>query len=113
LTWSSIHCVQLIRAIADIYTLLLHDALPISLTDPAAARFRKRSRGGKKQVIFLVAEGGLGKDGRGASGERQAESSSSSAGAETRSEEHTSELQSRENLVCRLRLEVRNRRITE
>src|SRR5436309_14840960 len=31
--------------------------------------------------------------------------------AEVRSEEHTSELQSRENLVCRLLLEKKNKRI--
>src|SRR5690606_40744148 len=33
-------------------------------------------------------------------------------GFEVRSEEHTSELQSRENLVCRLLLEKKNRRST-
>src|SRR5690606_39656953 len=33
--------------------------------------------------------------------------------ASTRSEEHTSELQSRENLVCRLLLEKKNREIVQ
>src|SRR5690606_41545353 len=32
---------------------------------------------------------------------------------EVRSEEHTSELQSRENLVCRLLLEKKNKRLTQ
>src|SRR5205809_4137417 len=60
----------------DIYTLSLHDALPISTHHVH----------GPRQVIFAV--NGLEK-GRG----------------QNRSEEHTSELQSRLHLVCRLLLE--------
>src|SRR5690606_39657213 len=83
------------------YTLSLHDALPIS-----RVRHEVRQRGDHG-----VADGALG--GRGlARGhllgherlvEREAEVLEDRALA--RSEEHTSELQSRENLVCRLLLE--------
>src|SRR5688572_31187541 len=71
----------------EIYPLSLHDALPISSAAASAwtrrrlscPRCRRRSAG--------------------ASGSR------SSASRPTRSEEHTSELQSQSNLVCRLLLE--------
>src|SRR5690606_41747125 len=36
-----------------------------------------------------------------------------SAGSSSRSEEHTSELQSRENLVCRLLLEKKNKKLPQ
>src|SRR6266511_6372566 len=61
-------------ATTEIYTLSLHDALPISLTPSPAARPPRRPAG---LAITLS----------------------------TRSEEHTSELQSRENIVCRILLE--------
>src|SRR5690606_42076294 len=97
---------------ADIYPLSLHDALPIfgsasgatgaaSVTTGAlaaassasfcrrsASRLRRRtSRGsfGARPVLLTGAAGAW-----------------VSTSASTRSEEHTSELQSRENLVCRL-----------
>src|SRR5699024_12605443 len=63
-----------------IYTLSLHDALPIS------SRRRDASRGGRH-----------GRDDARAAAGRRARAS--------RSEEHTSELQSRFELVCRLLLE--------
>src|SRR5712664_4855623 len=59
-------------ATTEIYTLSLHDALPISLTIATSARHPP---------------------------------SASCAGWAGRSEEHTSELQSRSDLVCRLLLE--------
>src|SRR6266478_9930722 len=63
-------------ATTEIYTLSLHDALPISPTAPDDARLvRKHS------------------------------CSFTSGGSRARSEEHTSELQSQSNLVCRLLLE--------
>src|SRR2546430_7694201 len=61
-------------ATTEIYTLSLHDALPIS-----AGRRRRRCS--------------------------TARCGSSSSGGGARSEEHTSELQSQSNLVCRLLLE--------
>src|SRR5207302_11273112 len=64
----------------EIYTLSLHDALPISQVHRRALRPRPAGR----------QEGG------------------DLLGQYLRSEEHTSELQSRENLVCRLLLEKKN-----
>src|SRR6266511_6420849 len=69
-------------ATTEIYTLSLHDALPIS-----RRRRRKRPRPG-----------------------RRARQSRRPAARPTRSEEHTSELQSRENLVCRLLLEKKKKK---
>src|SRR5690606_39788909 len=61
-------------ATTDIYTLSLHDALPISAVEGLPSS-------GRQHDVHVL-------DGRA-----------------RRSEEHTSELQSRENLVCRLLLE--------
>src|SRR3712207_7741638 len=78
-------------ATTEIYTLSLHDALPISRVDaPVAGRVsleedRVRRRGGGSEEE---------RDRRAHEGPRAA-----------RSEEHTSELQSRQYLVCRLLLE--------
>src|SRR5437870_7711405 len=69
-------------ATTAIYTLSLHDALPISFEREAAARFiRQVVRPGDRLAVFEFSD------------------------AVTRSEEHTSELQSRGHLVCRLLLE--------
>src|SRR5688572_30976621 len=74
-------------ATAAIYTLSLHDALPIWVDRPR--RVRRRAGAGAEH----------GRERRGASlGRRERR-----RGA--RSEEHTSELQSQSNLVCRLLLE--------
>src|SRR5215475_2927435 len=64
-------------ATTKIYTLSLHDALPISGSDAASGSIH-----GSEPFARYASE---------------------------RSEEHTSELQSRENLVCRLLLEKKNR----
>src|SRR6266511_3173702 len=66
-------------ASSEIYTLSLHDALPISWTARASQR-RTPSRAPRRKFAL-------------------------SSSVVKRSEEHTSELQSRENLVCRLLLE--------
>src|SRR5436309_12587565 len=66
----------------EIYTLSLHDALPISCASPHVSWPGRRSR------------------------------AATSACCRWRSEEHTSELQSRENLVCRLLLE-KKKKVTE
>src|SRR2546427_7891819 len=71
-------------ATTEIYTLSLHDALPISGRSRCASTGRRASR----------TPGGC-------------RSSSSSTAA--RSEEHTSELQSQSNLVCRLLLEKKKK----
>src|SRR3989442_7428431 len=65
-------------ATTEIYTLSLHDALPISATRPISSRAVTR-------VALLRCER-----------------------LQWRSEEHTSELQSRPHLVCRLLLEKKN-----
>src|SRR3712207_7387857 len=86
-------------ATTEIYTLSLHDALPIF--DPASAdqhEGRRRRRGGPQPARQAVRVGGggaglvrlLGTDA-------------------LRSEEHTSELQSRQYLVCRLLLEKKKK----
>src|SRR6266496_5709525 len=66
-------------ATTEIYTLSLHDALPISAVDAALWDLMARQLG----LPLAVALG-------------------------ARSEEHTSELQSRRDLVCRLLLEKKN-----
>src|SRR2546430_3776326 len=70
-------------ATTEIYTLSLHDALPIC---PAPARQLGRSE--DEQLLLLPG--------------REVHRRTS------RSEEHTSELQSQSNLVCRLLLEKKN-----
>src|SRR5437870_12291122 len=66
-------------ASTDIYTLSLHDALPIFARYPGWGRSGDLNAGPSLRL--------------------------SGSAAETRSEEHTSELQSRGHLVCRLLLE--------
>src|SRR2546430_5456818 len=90
-------------ATTEIYTLSLHDALPISIittycrrTIPAASTRARTVRGylGMCRTMF-----------------QQATSSRafSSHTIGPRSEEHTSELQSQSNLVCRLLLEKKKK----
>src|SRR5690625_6777017 len=74
-----------------IYTLSLHDALPISLTFNPNERLREpppspSSNTFNTQIILWSEKGEI-------------------LNEKTRSEEHTSELQSRGHLVCRLLLE--------
>src|SRR5690349_22881921 len=81
----------------ETYTLSLHDALPISPDRPRVPALRRHRRGGEgnppgrkigapgPRTVVLVGHG-----------------------ADVRSEEHTSELQSRRDLVCRLLLEKKN-----
>src|SRR5256885_6506762 len=76
-------------ATTEIYTLSLHDALPISTRGTSRGRAALRGRDADRQPA--------GPDLAGPRGQR--------------SEEHTSELQSPCNLVCRLLLEKKKRRI--
>src|SRR2546430_4113178 len=78
-------------ATTEIYTLSLHDALPIS---PRGARRRPLCAWDipddlSKPGFLAIAQRGIG---------------------DARSEEHTSELQSQSNLVCRLLLEKKKHR---
>src|SRR3712207_8862212 len=82
-------------ATTEIYTLSLHDALPIS---HGWGRVVDGFRDGVRQHC-LAADHRLPKDRNG-----------SRMGARRRSEEHTSELQSRQYLVCRLLLEKKKNR---
>src|SRR3712207_7175757 len=85
-------------ATTEIYTLSLHDALPISITDPfqpARSRsrreeFRPDARGQQAMEQPL---------------QRRDVVDPRECRGRARSEEHTSELQSRQYLVCRLLLE--------
>src|SRR5690606_40118577 len=94
-------------SLCNSYTLSLHDALPIFPEgnveiavvierDVAREAFRKLT-----DHFHFAGENVLRADG-GADNERV-------VGDVERSEEHTSELQSRENLVCRLLLEKKNK----
>src|SRR3712207_7643337 len=73
-------------ATTEIYTLSLHDALPIC---------NKKQLKGKKCVLLMTYGGALPNEGPRI--------------VEERSEEHTSELQSRQYLVCRLLLEKKKK----
>src|SRR3712207_9172368 len=86
-------------ATTEIYTLSLHDALPI-YRDVAG-----RGRGPLQPQVRAAELGARDRHRRGGrlSAQQQAEED------EDRSEEHTSELQSRQYLVCRLLLEKKKK----
>src|SRR5690606_40160210 len=73
----------------ETYTLSLHDALPISWSERHPSGTVSLPRPGRS---------------------RAAARAGASPRARSRSEEHTSELQSRENLVCRLLLEKKKKK---
>src|SRR5205809_7542603 len=77
------------------YTLSLHDALPISI----AKSFRSTSQAVRRNVTPARAPRPL-----------PPAAEASCRGRERRSEEHTSELQSRLHLVCRLLLEKKKKK---
>src|SRR2546430_3479904 len=77
-------------ATTEIYTLSLHDALPISTSSARRSSSRPSTRGCRRRDC----------------------SRASHTGPSSRSEEHTSELQSQSNLVCRLLLEKKKNRTT-
>src|SRR2546426_7897275 len=79
-------------ATTEIYTLSLHDALPISAGEPCGAPAHRAARAPQR-------------------GPRRARPRHRAPPAHARSEEHTSELQSPCNLVCRLLLEKKKKKI--
>src|SRR5690606_41753897 len=81
----------------EICAVSLHDALPISRRRCRSRESRSRPSPPKGRSVRSRAPRGHR---RGAGG-----NGPSAPGCRNRSEEHTSELQSRENLVCRLLLE--------
>src|SRR2546421_1018378 len=96
----------------EIYTLPLHDALPIwqvpashaPVELPKRLGFRGRSAAGR-----LIGPGEHGRVGRVVPRTARLEHGDIHACARERSEEHTSELQSRSDLVCRLLLEKKKK----
>src|SRR5688572_33058307 len=85
-------------ATTEIYTLSLHDALPIYGRGP---RRVGRARGGRR---------GGGAAGAARAPRGQGPPAFGQARRAPRSEEHTSELQSQSNLVCRLLLEKKKKK---
>src|SRR3712207_7637858 len=86
-------------ATTEIYTLSLHDALPIltsTVTWPSPPRNRPTTASAAPQSRSLMVAAFI----------RLA--AKMNIGIASRSEEHTSELQSRQYLVCRLLLEKKN-----
>src|SRR5690606_41752932 len=90
-----------VRAPPHFYTLSLHDALPISLQAERRARGLRVALGQRVMLgeVPLARPFGEGDHRLGEAGAARR------LRQFRRSEEHTSELQSRENLVCRLLLE--------
>src|SRR3712207_7138049 len=93
-------------ATTEIYTLSLHDALPICAerlhrdVDAGVEDPEQRGRHPERRRVGHEEEGDAGEDG-----------ADEEVGA-ARSEEHTSELQSRQYLVCRLLLEKKKKNNT-
>src|SRR2546430_8577366 len=81
-------------ATTEIYTLSLHDALPISRARRARARGRRLDALRRRARVQL---------------RLRREPRRADRAVAARSEEHTSELQSQSNLVCRLLLEKKKR----
>src|SRR5690606_39547742 len=90
-------------ATTEIYTLSLHDALPISGGEQDGVDVLVSAVGPDDLVPVDVGEH------RAAGGASDVDGGAVGAVVDDRSEEHTSELQSRENLVCRLLLEKKNK----
>src|SRR5207249_10375275 len=96
----------------EVCTLSLHDALPISTSSTSSwssragqeAR-RTASRGGSSWCATRIASESSALCAHPSTGSRARRSGSRSFSTGRRSEEHTSELQSRFDLVCRLLLE--------
>src|SRR5690606_42062360 len=108
----SLTCFYLLSDVptSETHSLSLHDALPICLRAlhdsrwaPCERRLDPLARDGRARVSALP------RPERG----RRVLQRHAEVVAVTRSEEHTSELQSRENLVCRLLLEKKNHNRSE
>src|SRR3712207_8143058 len=89
-------------ATTEIYTLSLHDALPICRPDPARP-LRRNPLTLRRALPHVATCGNL------ASGFLAVLFAASGDFVHARSEEHTSELQSRQYLVCRLLLEKKKK----
>src|SRR3712207_7564231 len=85
-------------ATTEIYTLSLHDALPICFPSPPCRSAAPRAAPAPRRTSRSAGRGS------------RRRSAPRRPGAPSRSEEHTSELQSRQYLVCRLLLEKKKTR---
>src|SRR5690606_40692542 len=103
-------CLLVATAHPDVYTLSLHDALPIwNAPVHPVADDRVRSAGERvrsaRHACPSRTQGSLAFSGPHVRARLEPAAAHPAVGTSARSEEHTSELQSRENLVCRLLLE--------
>src|SRR5690606_41972184 len=89
----------------DIYPLALHDALPISSPAQRALSLLVRREHSRPELTRKLLARGVAEADAAEAVARMAEAGWQDDQRFARSEEHTSELQSRENLVCRLLLE--------
>src|SRR5206468_11779269 len=97
-------------ATSQIYTLSLHDALPISTSSPSPRRSTPSSSSSTRSACRPEPNPGPGATpGRGTRALRH-HPGNDHAPLAPRSEEHTSELQSRSDLVCRLLLEKKKKK---
>src|SRR3712207_8690670 len=94
-------------ATTEIYTLSLHDALPISATP------RRMALGNTRTANRTTAMSSARRYSIPPTCEAPVSSATDRISPPTRSEEHTSELQSRQYLVCRLLLEKKKKAIRQ
>src|SRR5690606_42133064 len=96
-------CLQNNSATSEIYALTLHDALPIfNCQECSSAAHKLGCRAPTSSWCLPISARSFSRLSASSSNLR------TRVQAAARSEEHTSELQSRENLVCRLLLEKKN-----
>src|SRR5207249_6953590 len=100
-------------ATTKLYSLSLHDALPISGAHPSSGRARGGQAGARALRVGLHRQPAPERHARSARAPRARAGAVLREGSvpgllDRRSEEHTSELQSRFDLVCRLLLEKKN-----
>src|SRR2546430_7729183 len=88
-------------ATTEIYTLSLHDALPISSRDPEACWTSKKAEPVATTLKVIEKRSPF----------PSIPNPQVPPSSDARSEEHTSELQSQSNLVCRLLLEKKKKQI--
>src|SRR5437016_10246062 len=98
------------RATTDIYTLSLHDALPISQPGAVARAVNVGEHTESREMISKPSQIAVLLDGSDRSAAALPVAAQLAAALDARSEEHTSELQSLTNLVCRLLLEKKKQK---
>src|SRR5438132_7834280 len=94
-------------AATSIYTLSLHDALPISVE--VGGKVALISRKGATLALATMAHVGVAQRDAAVGRDALADLRLAAPGRLRRSEEHTSELQSHSDLVCRLLLEKKKK----